>query len=127
MQGMMTLALAATIAVSGPQGAPVSIGVPDLEKLGPKVVTVDDAHGKAKVRYKAVPLAAVAKLGGAPFGDPLRGKALAGYVEVGAADGYRVVFSFGELDPGTGGTDALLAFEADGAPLPEDVGPFRIV
>ncbi len=36
----------------------------------------------------------------APAGDSLRGKALATYLRVDGADGYRVVFALADLDPG---------------------------
>ena len=75
----------------------------------------------------AVLLLAAAALAGAPTGDKLRGPALATFVLVEAADGYKVVFSLAELDSGTGGTEAYVAFEREGKPLDDTVGPFRLV
>jgi hypothetical protein len=44
-----------------------------------------------------------------------------------AADGFEAVFAVGELLSTLGATEALVVWEVDGAPLPEDLGPFRVV
>ncbi len=44
-----------------------------------------------------------------------------------ARDGYRIVLSIGELDPGLGGTPVLIAWERDGRPLPGDRGPYQLI
>jgi hypothetical protein len=72
-------------------------------------------------------LADLLKLAGAPSGDKLRGPALATYVLVEAADGYRVVFSLAELDPGIQDSNVLVADKLDGYPLDDKLGPLRIV
>ena len=57
----------------------------------------------------------------------MRGKALASYLIAEAADDYRVAFSLGEVDPGVGSTQVLIADKADGKPLPDNSGPLRLV
>ena len=48
-------------------------------------------------------------------------------MEAGARDGYRVVFSLGELDPATGGRRVFVVDRCDGKPLDADVGPLRLL
>jgi hypothetical protein len=57
----------------------------------------------------------------------LRGKKLATYLVVEAADGYRVVFALPELDPAYTDKVVLLADRRDGQPLSEKEGKLRIV
>ncbi|MBD0320903.1 MAG: molybdopterin-binding protein, partial [Gemmatimonadetes bacterium] len=64
---------------------------------------------------------------GVPAGERLRGPALATYVVVEAADGYRAVFSQAELDPALGGRRVLVADARDGRPLGGAEGPLRLV
>src|SRR5262249_50895493 len=118
---------APTFTLAGKAGSPQVLGVADLQKLAVRDVSVADPHSKQQVHYRGVGLPALLSLASAPLGDKLRGPALATSVEVAAADGYRVVFSLAELDPGVGNTDAILAFEADGKPLGAEAGPFRLV
>ena len=64
---------------------------------------------------------------GIPQGEQLRGPAMATYVVAVAEDGYRVVFSLAELDSGIFESEVLVADTMDGAPLPDQLGPFRLV
>jgi hypothetical protein len=57
----------------------------------------------------------------------MRGKRLASYLLVEAADGYRVVIALPELDPAFTGKQIVLAFLKDGRPLDDKEGPYRIV
>jgi hypothetical protein len=57
----------------------------------------------------------------------MRGGTLTGYVVATAGDGYRVVFSLGELDDGITDGQYLLADAADGKPLFGENGAFRLV
>ena len=61
------------------------------------------------------------------MGDNLRGKELADYVVAEASDGYRVVFSIAELDPGFSNVQVIVATKVDGQPLPAHDGPLRLV
>jgi hypothetical protein len=59
--------------------------------------------------------------------EALRGAALARGVLVTARDGYRVLFSLGELDASLGAVGAIVATRCDGKPLDEADGPFRLI
>jgi hypothetical protein len=74
-----------------------------------------------------VPLVELLKTAGVKFGQDLRGPALATYLVVEAADGYRAVFALPELDPAFTDRVILLADRRDGKPLDEREGPLRIV
>jgi hypothetical protein len=69
----------------------------------------------------------VLKAAGAQFGEALPGPALANYLLVEAADGYRVVFALPELDPAFSDRVFLLADRRDGKPMNEKEGRLRIV
>jgi hypothetical protein len=49
------------------------------------------------------------------------------YVVAEATDGYRVVFSVGELDADFGNQQVLIADKQDGQPLSSQEGPLRLV
>src|SRR5579864_4092698 len=88
----------AGIAVSGEDSAKQTLDAAALAKL-PQLTVHAEAHGKA-VTCTGPALIDVIATVGAPRGEALRGKSLALYVRVSAADGYRAVFALAELDPG---------------------------
>ncbi|GAA5004526.1 molybdopterin-binding protein [Pseudoluteimonas lycopersici] len=89
--------------------------------------TVDaDSHGHA-LACEGVPLVALLRKSGAMPDGELRGVQLARFVEADARDGYRVVFSLGELDPATGARRVFVVDRCDGKPLGDDVGPLRLL
>jgi hypothetical protein len=69
----------------------------------------------------------VLKAAGVKFGEALRGPALANYLLVEAADGYRVVFALPDLDFAFSDRVFLLADRHDGKPMNEKEGRLRIV
>ena len=77
--------------------------------------------------FEGVALEAVLEKAGVGFGQTLKGKRLASYLLVEAADGYRVVVALPEIDPAFTDKQVLLAFSKDGKPLDEKEGPYRIV
>jgi hypothetical protein len=77
--------------------------------------------------YEGVVMAELLKLANAPLGKELRGKMLARYVLVKAADDYRVVFSLPEVDPESATQVVFVADRRDGKPLDNKEGPYRIV
>lgn len=114
-------------ALVGQDGQERTLTAAELEALGAEDVTVPDPHTQAPTRYRAVALPKVLALAGFPSDAPVRGPLLAARLLVEAADGYKVVFSFPELDPRTGSTQVLVAFALDGEPLGDDIGPFRLL
>lgn len=85
------------------------------------------AHGDAPSAWQGVNLIDVLRAQGAPVGKALRGKALANFVRVTAADGYQVIFSLAELDPDFGGRKVVLVDKHEGKPLDAKEGPYRLV
>jgi len=61
------------------------------------------------------------------LGEQLRGKRLAEYLVVEAADGYKAVFALPEVDPAFTDRVVILAYKRDGQPLSSPEGPYRIV
>jgi len=128
-----------SVRVSMDAGPPRTFTAADLARLARDSCTAT-AHG-VTAHYTGVRLATVLRVAGAWPGtrDPardamagaaggLRGAALARYVVVTGADGYRAVFALAELDSATSGSaPALLVDRADGAPLAATDGPLRIV
>jgi DMSO/TMAO reductase YedYZ molybdopterin-dependent catalytic subunit len=89
-------------------------------------IAAKDKGGKEHV-FKGVNLAAILDSAGVTLGSQLRGENLAKCILVQASDGYEVVFSLAEVDPGFSNQTILIAYEVDGTPLPKGEGPFRII
>lgn len=112
--------------ITGDVPAPITLSAADLASLPREQAKVTEQDGTIST-YEGVALTEVLKKAGLSFGKQMRGKALAGYVLAGAADGYEVVFGTGELDPGLGAANVLVADKRDGKPLFEYQGPLRLV
>jgi hypothetical protein len=115
------------LTISGDVAKPLSLSLADVTALPHKTVKVTNPHDHNDEVYDGVPLADLLKLAGTPQGDQLRGAAMATYVLIEAADGYRAVFSLAELDPGVQDSNVLVADKVDGHRLNDKVGPLRIV
>jgi hypothetical protein len=114
------------VAVSGEGGKAVALDLAALDKLPQRHVQAE-AHGH-KADCSGASLIDVLAQVGAPSGDKLRGKDLALYVRVRAADGYQVVYALAELDPQFRGEDVpVLTHQCEGKLLDAKDGPFRIV
>ncbi len=83
--------------------------------------------GADAATYEGVAMKALLEKGGVGLGETMKGKRLASYLLVEAADGYRVVFALPEFDPGFTGKQVIVAFLKDGKPLDAKEGPYRIV
>ena len=113
-----------------PQSGGLSLA--QIQALGPLTVPFD-IHG-ARHTALGVPLGKVlARFGFAP--GPM-GKGVAptekrnGFrrvVVASAPDGFQAVFSGAEISPEIGATQALVVWQVDGKPLPDDTGPLRLV
>jgi DMSO/TMAO reductase YedYZ molybdopterin-dependent catalytic subunit len=114
------------LTIGGEVATPTKLTADDLAKLPHRSVQTKDHDGK-DVAFEGVELAEVLKLGGVKFGEQLRGKELALFLVVDAADGYRAVFALPELDHAFTDRIILLADRRDGKPLAEKEGPLRIV
>ena len=116
----------ASFRVEGEVLKPLTLTQDDLLKWKPAEAKGKDHDGKEHV-FKGVRLVDVLDSAGVTLGGKLRGKNLAKYILVKAADGYEVIFSLPEIDPEFTSQTVLLAYEVDGHPLAKGEGPFRMV
>ncbi len=123
---LTTASVAQTLTISGDVTKPLTLQPADLKALPHIEITAVDRDSKEH-RYAGVPLITLLNQAGASTGAALKGKNLTKYVVVKAADGYEVVFALAELDPDFSTRTILLADSADGAPLADGVGPYRVV
>jgi hypothetical protein len=96
-----------------------------ISKL-PRVTVALQDHDKP-TQFESVPLSSVLSLAGILFGDALRGRRMTEALLVEAADGYKVVFAFAEIDPAFATREIILADKRDGKALDAKEGPLRIV
>jgi hypothetical protein len=118
-------AAAQSVSVTGVGGRAQALTAAVLAKLPHETVVLND-HGETTA-FSGVSLRVLAAMAGAPEGEALRGPALSTVIVVGANDGYRVVLTLAEIDPGLGARRAILADAADGQALDARQGPFRLV
>ena len=116
---------APSLVLRGLDGRERTVFPADLARLARHDTTVS-AH-EVSGRYSGVALTDLLALVNAPLGDSLRGRSLATYVVVEAADGYRALFSIAELDSRFTDRVVLLADRKDGLPLPATEGPYRLI
>jgi hypothetical protein len=117
---------APTLTIAGDITTPLTLSPADLKALPRTTLTVRQDDGTT-VTYEGVLVGELLKRAGAPLGRDLSGQALATYVLASASDGYRVVYSLGELDPAMTGEEVIVADTIDGKALFDYQGPFRIV
>jgi hypothetical protein len=120
-----TLLLCQQLTIQTEAGKQTVLTRTDVESL-PRVKVASTASG-ASATYEGVALRAVLERPGVAFGETLKGKRLASYLLVEAADGYRVVIALPEIDPAFTDKQVVLAFSKDGKPLDDKEGPYRIV
>ena len=82
---------------------------------------------ETQLECEGVALFALLRASGAVPDGALRSAQLSRYVLVDARDGYRVLFSLAELDPGTGRRGAWLVDRCNGAALDDKDGPLRLL
>lgn len=113
--------------VSGDVPTPFALSLDELRALPHKTVSVMNTHENKQEIYEGVPVADLLKRAGVPQGEGMRGPALSTGVIAGAADGYRVLFSLGDLDLSITDSQAIVADRMNGAPIPGDLGPLRLI
>ena len=117
---------AAALQVTGEVPHSLRLSAEDLAHLPRTSVHARDHDGR-DTEFSGVALAEGLRLAGAPAGAEIKGAALAKYVVVSAADGYRAVFALPELSPDFTDAMVLLADHRDGKPLAASEGPLRLV
>jgi hypothetical protein len=118
-------ACAQQLAIQDETGKQTSLARADIEAL-PHIKITTSVPGTAAT-FEGVTIKSVLEKAGVGFGATMKGKRMASYLLVEAADGYRVVIALPELDPGFTDKQVVLAFLKDGKPLDDKEGPYRIV
>ncbi len=114
------------LTVKGEVERPLKLTPLEFGKLPRQTVRAKDHEG-TEADYEGVALVDVLKSAGVKFGQDLRGKALATYLVVEAADDYRASLALPELDPAYTDRVILIADRRDKKPLDEKHGPFQII
>jgi DMSO/TMAO reductase YedYZ molybdopterin-dependent catalytic subunit len=113
---------AQSIVLEGEVEKPSTISMADFEKLPMVEVKGKDKDGKEHT-FKGATLFSFIQGAGIPSGS----KSFQKYIQVTAADNYKVVFAFAEIDPDFTSQSIIIATSVDGKPLSKEEGPFRIV
>jgi len=119
------LAAAQDLALKGLAGQSATVTPADLAGM-PHVTLTVSVEGKTHT-YEGVPLTELLARVGAPSSKALKGADLSDVVIVTAKDGYAVALALAETDPLIRKDQIILADKSDGAPLPDGVGPYRLV
>ena len=112
--------------VAGEVTHPLSISGDEFAKL-PRQTVKAKGHDGVDSQFDGVRLVDILAKAGVPTGKDLRGPAMAFYLVVEAADGYRAVFALAELDPAFTDRVILLADRRDGKPLSARDGPLQVI
>jgi hypothetical protein len=99
----------------------------ELSMLPHQDVTAFDFHEKQNHVYSGVPVHDLLAKAGVQFGEKLRGKALRLVVVAHCHDHYDIVFALAEFDDAFDSRTILLVDRQDGQPLPNGMGPVRLV
>jgi DMSO/TMAO reductase YedYZ molybdopterin-dependent catalytic subunit len=113
---------AQTLSIEGDVARPGQMSIKGFETLPAVEIKAKGKDGKEHT-FKGTYLGAVIQSAGTETGKNNVSK----YVLVTGADGYKVVFSFPEVDPDFTEQSIIVATSVDGKPLPAEDGPFRIV
>jgi hypothetical protein len=99
----------------GPPPKPFHLAINAQTLAGlPRITISATDEGGHTNSYSGVSLLALIDRAGAPAGTPVR-------------DGYHVLFTLPELDASFTDHVVLIADQRDGAPLPADAGPYRLI
>jgi len=109
-----------------PYHAPVVLSPADFHALPHITVTVHNSHTNAAEAYSGVPLATLLAQVNAPLGKELHGETMQSYLVATGSDGYSVVLSLAEIDPGFHEGQVLVADARDGQSLGKS-GPFQLI
>jgi len=121
------LANSPRLKIMGGAAGPLELSAADLKGMPRTTLKTVNPHSQKQEVYEGVAIGQLLRRAGVPDGENLRGPAMSTYVLAEASDGYRVVFSLAELDPGILDSEVIVADTLDGAPLDEKHGPFQLV
>ncbi len=109
------------------EGRPTVFAEADLSAMPHQDVTAFDFHEKKSHLYSGVPVRDLLAKAGIEFGEKLRGKNLRLAVLAHCRDHYDIVFALAEFEDAFNSRTILLVDRQDGQPLPDALGPLRLV
>lgn len=117
-----------TLKIEVEGGKTLSLKAKDLAKFTRREVKAKMPHDEKEAVYSGYNLSDVLLDAGAKIGKgEMRGKELAAYLSVEAADGYKVVFAIAEIAPEFTDKVILLADTRDGKSLDENDGTWQLI
>jgi hypothetical protein len=116
---------APTLTVAGAVPTPLTLTARELAQL-PRASVSTTSNG-ITTTYDGVWLSDLLAKAGLTLGAGARGSSLSLYIVARAEDGYQVVFSLGEVDPGITDGKYLVADHANGREMYGETGAFRLV
>jgi len=118
------------VAIKGLVGSPKSFTREDLMKLPAETVQVSYQAGQGTTNATFTGtrlLNVIDAAGGAKLPADTNNAKLRVTVMATGADGYQVVFGWGDLDPDFGAAPILVAWDQDGKPMGDKAGMARLV
>lgn len=106
------------LAIVGTVQKGLLLSIDDLRKLPHTSIQVTNPHTNKLENYEGVLLSDLLHQSGVPAGE--RDNSSDAIAE--GADGYQAIFVLANLDSGV-----LVAYSVDGAPIPGNAGPFRLI
>ncbi len=116
---------AAVLTVIDETGTSHALTPDDFARL-PRLTAKFTSHG-VDAEFSGTSLVELLQATGTAFGKELRGSRTPTVAILEATDGYRVVVSLLEIDPGTNDKPVLVADHRDGKPLDDKEGPYRLI
>lgn len=113
------------LTVRGLNATKVKLSAAGLDKLPQQKVQFTDQD--KPVTYEGVLLSDVLAKVDLPLGEAFHKTGASYYLQVDAADGYKAVFAWAELDASVMDKAIYLVTKRDGKPLSDTEGPFRLV
>ena len=115
----------ATLTLSGISSSTATLTAGDLYELPQQTVKTTD-HGTAVI-FRGVLLTDVLAKVKTPTGEAFNKTVASYYLVVEAADGYKAIFSWPEVDPSFTDRKLYIVTRRDGMPLSHKDGPFELI
>jgi DMSO/TMAO reductase YedYZ molybdopterin-dependent catalytic subunit len=114
--------------VGGAVDTPLALRREDLAAMPRDEFQIPSREDKSVMEtWSGIPMIEILRKAGAPVGDRLRGRAMAAYVVVIGADGYRAVYALAEVEPRFSPDRKILVADLlNGKPLTGEFGNLRI-
>ncbi len=112
--------LSNSLTIQESAGKMLTLNAGEILALPHKTIVVVNGHSKASETYSGVQLSALLAKAGVPQGENVRGALFMNGIVAEGTDGYRVLYSVGEIDPALHTGDVLVADAMNGKPLTTD-------